>query len=157
MSSTADPFGTAALRSAVLDAWRASPSRFREDANAEEELALGPYRNRLLIELAQKRGIEVQERTIWPEELESFESFFLTGSAAETAPLLAVLGTVAALFTSYWMMAATQMANLLGLTPLESAQRLGPVLAGELVKHMTSGWDIAFAALALVLAWRLAR
>jgi branched-chain amino acid aminotransferase len=36
-----------------------------------------------LIELAIKRGIEVQERAIWPEELESFEGFFLTGSAAE--------------------------------------------------------------------------
>jgi branched-chain amino acid aminotransferase len=36
-----------------------------------------------VIELAQKRGIAVQERAIWPEELESFESFFLTGSAAE--------------------------------------------------------------------------
>jgi branched-chain amino acid aminotransferase len=36
-----------------------------------------------LIDLAQRRGIEVQERAIWPEELESFESFFLTGSAAE--------------------------------------------------------------------------
>ena len=28
------------------------------------------------------RGVEVVERAIWPEELESFESFFLTGSAA---------------------------------------------------------------------------
>jgi branched-chain amino acid aminotransferase len=36
-----------------------------------------------VIELALKRGIEVQERAIWPEELESFQSFFLTGSAAE--------------------------------------------------------------------------
>jgi len=36
-----------------------------------------------VIELAQKRGIEVVERPIWPEELESFEQFFLTGSAAE--------------------------------------------------------------------------
>ena len=55
------------------------------------------------------------------------------------------------------MIAATQMANLLGLTPLESAQRMGPVLAGELVRHMTSAWDIGFAALALVLAWRFGR
>jgi branched-chain amino acid aminotransferase len=38
---------------------------------------------RTVIDLALKRGIEVQERTIWPEELESFEQFFLTGSAAE--------------------------------------------------------------------------
>jgi len=36
-----------------------------------------------VIELAQKRGIEVDERAIWPEELESFEQMFLTGSAAE--------------------------------------------------------------------------
>ncbi|MCP3800117.1 ATP-binding protein [Allokutzneria sp. A3M-2-11 16] len=48
-----DPFGTAALRQAVLDAWRASPTRFREDANAEEDLRYGGYRDRLLVELAQ--------------------------------------------------------------------------------------------------------
>ena len=36
-----------------------------------------------VMELARKRGIEVIERAIWPEELESFEQFFLTGSAAE--------------------------------------------------------------------------
>ncbi|MEO5972670.1 MAG: branched-chain amino acid aminotransferase [Sphingomicrobium sp.] len=40
---------------------------------------------RTVIELAQKRGIEVVERAIWPEELESFEQMFLTGSAAEVA------------------------------------------------------------------------
>jgi hypothetical protein len=77
--------------------------------------------------------------------------------AGKNRAAMAVLGTVAAIAASYWMITATQMANLLGLTPLESAQRLGPVLAGELVKHMTSGWDIGFAALALVLAWRLGR
>ncbi|MFI6986671.1 sacsin N-terminal ATP-binding-like domain-containing protein [Embleya sp. NPDC050154] len=48
-----DRFGTASLRRAVLDAWVASPARFREDANAEEELALGGYRDRLVVELAQ--------------------------------------------------------------------------------------------------------
>lgn len=69
----------------------------------------------------------------------------------------AVLGTGVAIALSYWMMAATQMGQLLGLSPLESAQRLGPVLAGELVRHMTSGWDVGFAALALVLAWRFGR
>ena len=36
-----------------------------------------------VIDLAKRRGIEVVERAIWPEELESFEQFFLTGSAAE--------------------------------------------------------------------------
>ncbi|GHF46833.1 hypothetical protein GCM10010218_30150 [Streptomyces mashuensis] len=48
-----DPFGTARLRHGVLDAWAASPARFREDANAEEDLALGGYRDRLVVELAQ--------------------------------------------------------------------------------------------------------
>ena len=38
---------------------------------------------RTVIDLAQKRGIEVVERTIWPEELETFQQMFLTGSAAE--------------------------------------------------------------------------
>ena len=36
-----------------------------------------------VIELAERRGIEVVEKAIWPEELESFQQFFLTGSAAE--------------------------------------------------------------------------
>ncbi|KAF4410540.1 molecular chaperone Hsp90 [Streptomyces lycii] len=49
----ADPYGTARLRRGVLDAWAASPARFREDANAEEDLALGGYRDRLVVELAQ--------------------------------------------------------------------------------------------------------
>ncbi|MEU3606729.1 molecular chaperone Hsp90 [Streptomyces sp. NPDC035033] len=48
-----DPFGTARLRRGVLDSWAASPARFREDANAEEDLALGGYRDRLVVELAQ--------------------------------------------------------------------------------------------------------
>jgi branched-chain amino acid aminotransferase len=42
---------------------------------------------RTVIGLARKRGIEIVERAIWPEELESFEQAFLTGSAAEVTPL----------------------------------------------------------------------
>jgi hypothetical protein len=37
----------------VLAAWTAAPARFREDANAEEDLVHGAYRDRLLVELAQ--------------------------------------------------------------------------------------------------------
>lgn len=48
-----DPFDTAGIRRRALDTWAASPERFREDANAEEDLALGSYRDRLLVELAQ--------------------------------------------------------------------------------------------------------
>ncbi|WNI15993.1 sacsin N-terminal ATP-binding-like domain-containing protein [Actinacidiphila sp. ITFR-21] len=49
----ADPFRTGDLRQAVLSAWAGSAARFREDANAEEDLALGGYRDRLAVELAQ--------------------------------------------------------------------------------------------------------
>src|SRR5260370_3696720 len=52
-ASQPDPFGTEELRRRVLDAWAASPARFREDANAEEDYALGGYRDRVVVELAQ--------------------------------------------------------------------------------------------------------
>lgn len=42
---------------------------------------------RTVIDLAQRRGIEVVERAIWPDELESFQQMFLTGSAAEVTPV----------------------------------------------------------------------
>lgn len=50
---TVDALGTAALRAAVLGAWRASPARLREDANTEEDHARGYYRDRVVVELAQ--------------------------------------------------------------------------------------------------------
>src|SRR3954465_13922279 len=53
LSGVADPFDTAGIRRSVLAAWADSPARFREDANAEEDLVLGGYRDRLLVELAQ--------------------------------------------------------------------------------------------------------
>jgi hypothetical protein len=46
-------FGAAAIREQVLAAWTASPARFREDANAEQDAVLGGYRDRLVVELVQ--------------------------------------------------------------------------------------------------------
>jgi len=43
-----------------------------------------------IIALAQRRGIPVHERAIWPEEMESFEQLFLTGTAAEVTPVASV-------------------------------------------------------------------
>lgn len=37
----------------MLAGWAAAPARFREDANAEDDLALGGYRDRVVVELAQ--------------------------------------------------------------------------------------------------------
>ena len=42
---------------------------------------------RTVIGLARQRGLEIVERAIWPEELETFQQAFLTGSAAEVTPL----------------------------------------------------------------------
>ncbi len=42
---------------------------------------------RTVMQLARQRGLEIVERAIWPEELESFQQAFLTGSAAEVTPL----------------------------------------------------------------------
>ena len=39
------------------------------------------------MDLARRRGVEVIERAIWPEELESFEQMFLTGTAVEVTPV----------------------------------------------------------------------
>ena len=36
-----------------------------------------------VMDLARRRGVEVVERAIWPDELESFEEMFITGSAVE--------------------------------------------------------------------------
>jgi len=36
-----------------------------------------------VMDLARRRGVEVIEKAIWPEELEDFEQMFITGSAAE--------------------------------------------------------------------------
>ncbi|HET9171757.1 MAG TPA: hypothetical protein VFN97_20125 [Actinospica sp.] len=48
-----DQFETAAIRERVLASWADAPVRFREDANLEEDLVLGGYRDRVLVELAQ--------------------------------------------------------------------------------------------------------
>ncbi|HVQ86545.1 MAG TPA: molecular chaperone Hsp90 [Actinomycetes bacterium] len=52
-SDTADPFGTEQFRARVIETWRATPARFREDANSEEDFARGGYRDRLVVELLQ--------------------------------------------------------------------------------------------------------
>ncbi|MDJ1159295.1 branched-chain amino acid aminotransferase [Chelatococcus sp. SYSU_G07232] len=42
---------------------------------------------RTVIDLARRRGFEVQERTILPAELEGFNECFITGTAAEVTPV----------------------------------------------------------------------
>jgi len=77
--------------------------------------------------------------------------------AGRARALAATVGTALAIAASYWLYAAGLMGMMLGLQPVESALRLGPVLAMDLLRYATSAWDLAWALLALPLAWRLAR
>jgi branched-chain amino acid aminotransferase len=43
-----------------------------------------------IMDLARRRGVEVHERAIWPEELENFQQMFLTGTAVEVTPVRSV-------------------------------------------------------------------
>ena len=49
---------------------------------------------RTVIDLARRRGIDVVERTILPEELPSFTECFITGTAAEVTPVREIGGTM---------------------------------------------------------------
>jgi hypothetical protein len=81
-----DPLGTARLRRGVLDAWATSPARFREDANAEEDLVLGGYRDRLVVELAQNAA-DAAARAGVPGRLRLTLRDGVLGAANTGAPL----------------------------------------------------------------------
>jgi branched-chain amino acid aminotransferase len=53
---------------------------------------LNGFTRQTTMALARKRGIEVQERAIWPNELGTFSEVFLTGSAAELTPVREIAG-----------------------------------------------------------------
>ncbi|HEU4985943.1 MAG TPA: branched-chain amino acid aminotransferase [Rhizobiaceae bacterium] len=53
----------------------------------EPDCFLDGITRRTVIGLARRRGIEVIERAIMPEELEGFEQCFLSGTAAEVTPV----------------------------------------------------------------------
>ena len=57
-------FGTEEARRRVLAAWADSADRFREDANSEEDLVLGGYRDRVMVELAQNAADAAQRAGI---------------------------------------------------------------------------------------------
>ena len=45
---------------------------------------------RTVMDLARRRGVEVVERAIWPEEMQDFQQAFLTGTAAEVTPIQSI-------------------------------------------------------------------
>jgi hypothetical protein len=65
---------------------------------------------------------------------------------------LAVLATVVTVVAGAWMVVAAQMGSVVGLRPLASALRLGPVLAWEYTRLGFGPWDWACVAFAPLLA-----
>jgi hypothetical protein len=86
-----DQFDTAAIRERVLGSWVTAPVRFREDANLEEDLFLGGYRDRVLVELAQNAA-DAAARAGVPGRLK-----LALSSSAEQGPTLSAANTGAPL------------------------------------------------------------
>ena len=69
----------------------------------------------------------------------------LTGVRPGTARIvLAVLATAIAVALAQWLIVATQMGVVLGLQPLDSALRLGPALARQLLVLSLGKADLAW-------------
>ena len=75
---------------------------------------------RTAIDLAKRRGIEVIERTILPEEMEGFEQCFLTGTAAEVTPVSEIGPPTASRWVS---MTNHADERLLGRSPTQAGRR----------------------------------
>ncbi len=91
-----DRYGADAIRRRVLDSWVASPARFREDANAEEDAALGAYRDRLVVELLQNALDAAREAGV-PARVDVRLTTLPTAPGAGPGGLLEVANTGAAL------------------------------------------------------------
>ena len=65
---------------------------------------------------------------------------------------LAIMGTTLACVASAWLIVAGQLGMMLGLDPLSSGLRLGPVLAWEYTRLAFGPWDWASVAFAPLLA-----
>ena len=70
---------------------------------------------------------------------------------------VAVLATALAVALAQWLIVATQLGIVLGLQPLDSALRLGPALARQLMHLSLDRGDLAWLLASLPLAALLAR
>jgi hypothetical protein len=89
-----DPFGTGELRRSTLASWADSPTRFREDANAEEDLLLGGYADRWFVELAQNAADAAQRAgepgRLWVRVVDGELRVANTGSPVDAAGVTAL-------------------------------------------------------------------
>lgn len=74
-----------------------------------------------------------------------------------TRTVLAMVATLAIIILANWGIAATEIGRSMGLLPWESAMRLGPDYARELIQLANSRLDLFWYAVGVVLAGVLAR
>ncbi|WP_016700967.1 sacsin N-terminal ATP-binding-like domain-containing protein, partial [Actinoalloteichus spitiensis] len=125
VSEPDDPFGTARIRSAVLGSWRTSRTRFREDANSEEDLRYGGYRDRVAVELAQNAADAALEARV-PGEL------LVTLAEGDTGPELRVANTGRPLDAGGVEALASLRASAKAVTPGVTSGRFGVGFAAVL-------------------------
>ncbi len=77
--------------------------------------------------------------------------------AGHARAVLAMLGTLITIGLSYWLIASVEFGIGLGLYPIESASRMGPVLAWELTQRYAGWAEIIWASLSLIFALWWAR
>lgn len=130
-----DQFDTAAIRERVLGSWTAAPVRFREDANLEEDLVLGGYRDRVLVELAQNAA-DAAARAAVPGRLR-----LSLGVSAAGEPVLRAANTGAPLDAS----------GVLGLSTLRASSKRDEGFGGESGEAVPVGrFGVGFAAVLAV-------
>ncbi|NYH87589.1 hypothetical protein [Actinopolymorpha rutila] len=147
-----DPFTTGQIRDRVLAGWSASPARFREDANAEEDLALGGYRDRLVVELAQNAA-DAAARAGVPGVVRFTLRDDAPAWSASGGPVLVVENTGAGLTSDGVQSLATLRASAKRDEPSEPA---GPTRPGDLseptepIESAVGRFGVGFAAVLAV-------
>ena len=74
-----------------------------------------------------------------------------------TQTILAMVSTLAVILLANWGIAATEIGRIMDLLPWESAMRLGPAYARELIRLANSRMDLIWYAVGVVLAGVIAR
>jgi len=93
----------------------------------EPEGFLNGITRRTVIDLAKRRGMELVERPIMPEELGDFEQCFLTGTAAEVTPVSEIAFDIRSSLPLNLIYYSSTITRLTALSPL-------PFLSGSVSK-----------------------
>ena len=97
----------------------------------------------------------------WMAVLAALEAAWMlrlgTFQAGPARVALTVLATVLIALAANWLIAAAYMGGPMGLTPWESALRMGPYFAWTLLSLANGLGELIWLSIALLVAWRVGR